>query len=182
MALLRGASRDGLAGAEPGEELVKVGGVERHGGPGNVGLGFLRGLGLQSGALAASVARDSHNIVVAGISDDDMRRAVEEVEHMQGGLVVAKVICSGRIQDDCPKFALSAIDVSNAEGGVEPKESEIDLIYGARIFEWGRSPHASGSQVLPISKKLENLRQVLSDPRFEHVRVVSLFTSPLVGS
>ncbi len=101
---------------------------------------------------------------------------------IQEGLVVAKVLYNAGIQNEFPQFAISAIDVSNAEGRVEPKESEIDLIYGARIFEWGRSPHASGSQVLPISKKLENLRQVLSDPRFEHVRVVSLFTSPLVGS
>jgi adenine deaminase len=82
--------RDGLATADPQRDVTKVAVFERHRGTGNVGVGFLRGLGLQAGALASSVAHDSHNIVVAGTSDADMLTAVRQVEHMQGGLVVVK--------------------------------------------------------------------------------------------
>jgi adenine deaminase len=82
--------RDGLATADPKRDLAKVAVIERHRGTGNIGVGFMRGFGLQAGALAASVAHDSHNIVVAGTNDADMLTAVKQVEHMQGGLVAVK--------------------------------------------------------------------------------------------
>ena len=62
--------------------------IERHSGSARTGLGFVHGLNLKAGALASSVAHDSHNIIVAGTSDGDMRVAVAEVVAMGGGLVV----------------------------------------------------------------------------------------------
>jgi len=81
--------RDGQAVADPDRDLCKIAVVERHGRRGSVGLGFVRGLGLESGAIASSVGHDSHNIVVAGADDASMRRALEEVVRLGGGLVVA---------------------------------------------------------------------------------------------
>ena len=60
--------------------------IERHNGTGNIGKGFIKGFGLKRGALASSVAHDSHNIIVVGTTDEDMRAALEAVVEMGGGL------------------------------------------------------------------------------------------------
>ncbi len=52
-------------------------------------VGFIRGFGLKSGALASSVAHDSHNIICTGTNDYDIVKAINEVVRMKGGLVVA---------------------------------------------------------------------------------------------
>lgn len=81
--------QDGEAVADPTRDLLKIAVVERHGRGGGVGLGFVRGFGLKAGAIASSVAHDSHNIVIAGVNDADMQRALEAIIEMDGGLVVA---------------------------------------------------------------------------------------------
>jgi adenine deaminase len=82
--------RKGVVIAEPDRDLVKIAVVERHRATGNIGLGFARGFGLQEGALASSVAHDSHNIICAGYRDRDMFAAVKAVESMKGGLAAVK--------------------------------------------------------------------------------------------
>lgn len=81
--------RDGLAVADPGRDLAKLAVVERHAATGNVGLGLVRGLGLARGAVASSVAHDSHNIVAAGMDDADLALAVRAVADAGGGLAAA---------------------------------------------------------------------------------------------
>ena len=78
---------DGEAVADVSRDLVKLATVERHRGTGNVGLGFVHGMGLQRGAIAGSVGHDAHNITVAGVNDADMRAAVQAVKDLGGGLV-----------------------------------------------------------------------------------------------
>ncbi len=80
--------KKGLAVADPIRDLAKVAVIERHHGSGKVGKGFVTGMGLTSGALAGSIAHDSHNIIVVGMSDSDMLLAVETVAGAGGGLVV----------------------------------------------------------------------------------------------
>lgn len=75
--------------AEPERDLVKLAVLERHRATGNIGLGIVKGLGLKKGALASSVAHDSHNVICAGCNDADMFAAVKCVEEMGGGLAVA---------------------------------------------------------------------------------------------
>ena len=70
------------------QDIAKLAVIERHRGTGNVGLGFVRGLGLRRGALASTVAHDHHNLVVAGADDRSMRTAVAAVVAMDGGLAV----------------------------------------------------------------------------------------------
>ncbi len=82
--------RNGDVVADTYRDLLKVAVVERHKATGNVGLGLVKGFGLQKGALASSVAHDSHNVVVVGTSDEDMVLAVKKVEEMGGGLVVVE--------------------------------------------------------------------------------------------
>jgi adenine deaminase len=73
--------------------------VERYTGQARTGHGFVTGLGLQHGAIASSVAHDSHNIIVAGVSDADMRAAVSAVVAMGGGLAAA---CDNKIAASLP--------------------------------------------------------------------------------
>ena len=69
-------------------DILKLVVVERHKASGNIGLGLVKGFGLKRGALASSIAHDSHNIVAVGTNDSDILRAIEEIQKLQGGLVV----------------------------------------------------------------------------------------------
>jgi adenine deaminase len=79
---------NGRAVADPERDLLKIAVVERHLGTGRVGLGLVRGFGLERGALASTVAHDAHNAVVVGVKDDDMLRAVRRLSETGGGVVV----------------------------------------------------------------------------------------------
>ncbi len=79
-------------------DILKIAVVERHKGTGNVGVGFVRGIGIKKGAIASSVSHDSHNIVVVGTNDADMEVAVRRVVDMNGGLTV--------VVDGEPKLSL----------------------------------------------------------------------------
>jgi len=85
--------------ADPERDILKLAVVERHRGTGNVGLGLVRGFGLKGGALASTVAHDSHNIVVVGTNDDDMRLAVARLVELGGGQVV---VAHGEILAELP--------------------------------------------------------------------------------
>ena len=78
---------DGEVRADPALDLAKVASIERHGGPGTIGVGFVQGLGLRRGAVASTVAHDNHNLLVAGMDDDDMRFAVDRLRETGGGMV-----------------------------------------------------------------------------------------------
>lgn len=81
---------DGLWVHDPQQDIVKLAVVERHKGTGNVAVALLRGYDLQGGALATSVAHDSHNIIVCGDNDGDMALAVEELIRLGGGMSIVK--------------------------------------------------------------------------------------------
>ncbi len=72
------------------EDIVKIAVVERHHGTGNIGLGLIRGFTLKGGAVATSIAHDSHNVIVAGDNDQDMSLAVQELKRLGGGMTVVK--------------------------------------------------------------------------------------------
>lgn len=91
--------RDGQVVSDTTRDILKILVAERHRGTGNVGVGFVRGFGLKRGALASSVAHDSHNIVAVGVEDRDLIAAVREVPRMGGGLVAVE---SGRVLASLP--------------------------------------------------------------------------------
>lgn len=79
---------DGAAVADPGRDLLKIAVVNRYVPSAPVAVGFIRGFGLREGALASSVAHDSHNIVAVGADDDSLAAAVNLVIAHKGGLAV----------------------------------------------------------------------------------------------
>jgi adenine deaminase len=82
------AHRGGEAVADVERDLAKIAVVERHLGTGRVGVGFVRGFGLQRGAIASTVAHDAHNVVVVGMNDASMAAAVRRLANRGGGIVV----------------------------------------------------------------------------------------------
>lgn len=81
----------------PAEDIVKIAVFERHHNTGKVGLGFLKGYGIRKGALALSVAHDSHNVICVGVSNEEMQAAVRALINQEGGFVLVrdgKVIAS----------------------------------------------------------------------------------------
>jgi len=79
---------DGAVMPDVERDILKLVVVERHKASGNIGLGLVKGFGLKKGALASSVAHDSHNIIAVGANDFDILKAIEEINRLQGGLVV----------------------------------------------------------------------------------------------
>jgi adenine deaminase len=73
--------------ADVDRDILKLVVVERHGATGNVGVGFVRGFKLKSGALGSTVAHDAHNVVVVGTNDGDIAMAIAELEKLRGGQV-----------------------------------------------------------------------------------------------
>ena len=91
--------KDGWVSLNPEEDLVILACVERHKGTGRVGLGLVSGFGLVQGAIASSVAHDSHNIVVIGREPEEMLLAVKAVKEMKGGLVI---VVKGKVKAGLP--------------------------------------------------------------------------------
>ena len=74
----------------PANDLAKLFVMERHGNHGNMGKGIVKGFKMKSGAVATTIAHDSHNIVVAGDNDADMLTAVRTLTDMGGGIVTVR--------------------------------------------------------------------------------------------
>ncbi|MCQ2530553.1 MAG: adenine deaminase [Lachnospiraceae bacterium] len=80
-------------------DVAKFAVVERHKGTGNVACGFLNGYGIQAGAIAVTIAHDSHNIIVVGVSDEEMEAAVNALQKQEGGAVLVK---DGQVIESMP--------------------------------------------------------------------------------
>jgi len=80
-------TENGRVVADMGRDILKLVVVERHRATGNVGVGFVRGFKLKSGALGSTVAHDAHNVVVVGTNDSDIAAAIAELQKLQGGQV-----------------------------------------------------------------------------------------------
>ena len=109
----------GVVVSDVSRDILKLVVVERHKATGNIGLGMVSGFGLKEGALASSIAHDSHNIVAVGTNDEDIFVAVKEIERLQGGLVATaggKILASlalpiaGLLSDEPLKVVVEKLD------------------------------------------------------------------------
>jgi adenine deaminase len=91
--------RNGEIVADPTRDLLKLVVIERHHASGRVGLGLVKGIGLQKGALASSVAHDAHNLVIAGVSDSDILLAARTLQEMGGGFAF---VVDGQVRAQVP--------------------------------------------------------------------------------
>jgi adenine deaminase len=114
----------GLFQFDPSLDVAKIAVVERHKNTGNVGLGLIRGYGIQKGAIALSVSHDSHNIICTGAGDADMAVAVEHLIAADGGAVLVK---DGKVLEDLP-LPLGGLMSDKSGEWVASKLSSIEKI------------------------------------------------------
>ncbi|WP_419960156.1 adenine deaminase [Psychrobacillus sp. BM2] len=81
---------NGLFTTSVKQDLLKLAVIERHHSLGTIGLGIVHGFGLKHGAIATTIAHDSHNLIVLGTNDEDMLKASQELERIQGGFVIVQ--------------------------------------------------------------------------------------------
>ena len=107
--------------------LLKIAAIERHRATGRMAVGLLEGYGLQGGAIATTIAHDSHNLVVAGDNEDDMLAAVHEAERIGGGIVMVaggRTLCElplplgGLMSDREPEFVSARLKELFAYGSL----------------------------------------------------------------
>ncbi|MBE3588113.1 MAG: adenine deaminase [Thermoanaerobacteraceae bacterium] len=106
-------------------DVAKVACMERHGGPGNMGMGLVRGFGLKAGAVASTVAHDSHNLLVVGMDEADMALAANTLAGCSGGMVAVR---DGRV------LALLPLPIAGLMSG-EPVE-EVEQKVAALDRAW----------------------------------------------
>lgn len=86
-------------GIDIDRDILKVAVFERHHNTGHIGVGFIQGYGIRAGAIATSVAHDSHNLIVTGCSEEDIAAAANAVREMDGGLVIVE---DGKVVESLP--------------------------------------------------------------------------------
>lgn len=159
--------------SDPEADLLKMAVVERHHGTGRIGVGFLRGMGLRRGALATTVAHDSHNLILLGTRDEDMLQAAEEVQRMGGGqAVVAEGLTVAR-------FPLPIAGLMSDQGVEKASTSSRQVLLAAK--ELGcktRDPFMTLSFLtLPVIPHLKLTDHGLVD--VDTLRIIPLFAAPL---
>ncbi|KHE68438.1 adenine deaminase [Halobacillus sp. BBL2006] len=151
------------------QDQLKMIVVERHKQTGNVGAGIVKGFGLKAGAIATTIAHDSHNIVAIGTNDQDLMTAIQALKEIQGGLVVVK---------DCQVIAslplpiaglMSDQDFRTVNVGLE----EIKKALNSLGFKGGFNPFLTLSFLtLPVIPSLKLTDTGLFDVEdFKHIRV-----------
>jgi adenine deaminase len=80
--------RNGYIKADLSKDIIYAAVIDRHKATGSMGKGFIKGLGFKAGAIAQTIAHDTHNLIVAGNSVEDMSLAVKRIWELQGGIVI----------------------------------------------------------------------------------------------
>ncbi|MBC2375832.1 adenine deaminase [Listeria welshimeri] len=143
------------------KDLLKMAVVERHHNTGCVGVGIVKGFGLKEGAIATTVAHDSHNIVAVGVSDEAMEKAINYVTEMGGGIAV--VDGTGKVLHDL------ALPVAGLLSNKPYEEVERDLAGLLKAFNQisnakGFDPFLTLSFLtLPVIPELKLIDQGLFD-------------------
>ena len=126
---VRAVRTEGEDVALGGTDLLKLAVVERHRGTGNIGLGLLEGFGPLDGALATTVAHDSHNVIVLGSNNADMAAAVRELARIGGGMAVAG---QGRVRSLALEIG-GLMSTLPAEEFIERAERLYEAAYGLGV-------------------------------------------------
>ena len=121
-------------GIDIARDVLKAAVFERHHNTGHIGIGFISGYGIKRGAIATSVAHDSHNLIAVGCSDEDIAAAAESVREMGGGMVV---VDNGKVIESLPlpiAGLMSTLTIEEVEKRVDRlKEAAAELGASADI-------------------------------------------------
>ena len=110
----------------PSEGMVKLAVIERHHATGSMAVGILEGLGIKHGAVASTVAHDSHNLVVAGDNDEDMLMAIESLRDCGGGY---SVVSRGVVLASLPLPIAGLMTAAPVNDVLEIQQALLDALY-----------------------------------------------------
>ena len=145
--------KDGIYVHDPARDILKLAVIERHRGTGNVGLGLVEGYGLKRGAVAMTIAHDSHNLIVIGDSDRDMRLAVERIVAIGGGIAVVK---DGAVAECLPLEVGGIMTTADASVVVERLEAMRAIVRTMGVDASLEDPFlALGFLSLPVIPELK---------------------------
>ncbi|MEM1543925.1 MAG: adenine deaminase [Candidatus Bathyarchaeia archaeon] len=160
---------NGEVNPDPDRDILKICVIERHKTSGRIGKGFVKGFGLKSGAIASTVAHDSHNIIAVGASDLSMYRAIMRIKEINGGFVI---VDGGRVIGELPlpvAGLMTTLDAEDIARRMERLEEETSRL-GCKI----RNPFMALSFLsLPVVPKLKITDYGLIDA--ERLEIVSPF-------
>jgi adenine deaminase len=114
--------QDGDKRPDLARDLIRIAVVERHGKNGNIATGFVKGFGLQAGAIASTVCHDHHNIACVGVDYEDMALAANRLGEIEGGFVVVR---DGQVLAELPLPVAGLMSL-------EPYETVRDLLIPLR--------------------------------------------------
>jgi adenine deaminase len=156
--------------ADIDRDILKLAVIERHRRSGRIGLGLVAGFGMKKGALASTVAHDSHNIIVVGTNDKDMLAAAKRLVAIGGGFVAA---AKGKIAAEVPLAIAGLMSAGPAEEVVSQTNAILKVAHnwGVRI---GNPFAALSFLALPVIPELKLTDKGLVD--VNQFKVVSLWT------
>ena len=112
--------------------LRKIAVIERHHATGNIGVGLIEGYGLTHGAVATTVAHDSHNLIVVGDNDADLFAAVEEIKRIAGGYTIVQ---DGHVLGSLPLPIAGLMSTGPADRLIADLDSMIEKARRAGVAE-----------------------------------------------
>lgn len=108
-------------------DILKLAVIERHHHTGHIGLGFISGVGMKSGAIASSVSHDSHNLIVIGTGEEEMAVAANRIREMEGGMVVVE---NGKVIAELPLMVAGLMSDVDAFATAEKNEAVRKAVHG----------------------------------------------------
>ena len=135
----------------PSEGMVKLAVIERHHATGSMAVGILEGLGIKHGAVASTVAHDSHNLVVAGDNDEDMLMAIESLRDCGGGY---SVVSRGVVLARLPLPIAGLMTAAPVNDVLEIQQALLDALYSLGAKRDSDPLIALSFMALPVIPKL----------------------------
>jgi adenine deaminase len=156
----------GSGDADPARDLAKIAVIERHLASGRIGLGFVKGFGLQRGAFASTFSHDAHNLIVVGTSDEEMAVAVERLVELGGGLVV---VDGEQVTAELPLPVAGLVSDGALKDVIEASEATVAAVHalGSKVDSPFQSLAFLALSVIPSLKLTD--RGLVDVDRFELV-------------
>jgi adenine deaminase len=161
--------KNGVCVSDLERDILKLFVIERHTGSGNIGKGFISGLGLKRGALGSTISHDSHNMIIAGVDDVSIFKAARHLNKIKGGLVFT---IGDQVVLDLPLPIAGLMSDKDADFVIERLKA-FDMVYHEEGMRNPEPLMALSFMALPVIPKLKLTDRGLVD--VEHFTTVDLY-------
>ena len=161
--------KNGACVSDLERDILKLFVIERHTGSGNIGKGFISGLGLKRGALGSTISHDSHNMIIAGVDDVSIFKAARHLNKIKGGLVFT---IGDQVVLDLPLPIAGLMSDKDADFVIERLKA-FDMVYHEEGMLNPEPLMALSFMALPVIPKLKLTDRGLVD--VEHFTTVDLY-------